>query len=187
MLLRNILALTLLTASSAILADTFDINLRDNSVQLQYGASMGRDSLGSSQLHMGFLYTSDNDRFGDLGLLVKGTVGNGESGMTAGVGVKGLLATVQGHNAGAIALGGQMRFSPASDGRLGFVGQLYFSPNITTYRDAERYAEGVARVEYDLIPQATAYVGYRRISFSLLNRPDVVLDPGFHVGVRLTF
>src|SRR3989338_7320567 len=72
MLLRNLLlAFFLLTASSAILADTIDFNMRDNSVQLQYIAPMGRDTLGSSEIHAGFLYTNDQNRYGDIGLLVQ--------------------------------------------------------------------------------------------------------------------
>jgi len=187
MLLRNCLALFLLTASTSILADTVDINLRDNSVQLQYIAPMGRDSLGSSEMHGGILYTSDNDRFVDVGLLVKGNVGDRSSGILAGVGIKGLMATVNGSSAAALALGGQVRYSLPAVARLSIVGQLYFSPNIVTYRDAERFSEAVARVEYEVIPQAVAYLGYRRISFSLINKSDVSLDTGFHVGVRMSF
>jgi hypothetical protein len=187
MLLRNVFALSLLIASTSILADTVDINLRDNSFQLQYIAPMGRDTLGSSELHAGFLYTNNHDRYGDFGLQVKGSVGNRDSGLTAGVGLKGLLASVNGNSAAALALGGQVRYSIPVVTRLGVVGQVYFSPNIVTYRDAERFAEAIARVEYEVIPQAVAYLGYRRISVSLVNKPDAVLDTGFHVGVRMTF
>lgn len=187
MLLRNCLALFILTASTASLADTVDINLRDNSVQLQYIAPMGRDTLGTSELHAGLLYTNDNDRYGDFGLLVKGPVGDRASGITAGFGIKGLVATVNNNSAAALALGGQVRYSLPAVTRLGVIGQLYFSPNIVTYRDAERFVEAVARLEYEVIPQAVAYLGYRRISFSLINKTDAVFDTGFHAGVRMSF
>lgn len=187
MLLRKLLVLSLLTASTTLLADTVDINLRDSSVQLQYIAPMGRDTLGSSELHAGLLYADNNDRFGDFGILVKGAMGDRSSGATAGVGLKGLLATVNGNSVTALALGGQVRFSLPAVARAGLVGQLYFSPNIVTYRDAERFAEAVARLEYEIIPQATAYLGYRRISFDFVNNTDAVLDTGFHAGVRMSF
>lgn len=187
MLLRNYFALFLLTASTTILADTVDINLRDNSVQLQYAASMGRDTLGTSELHAGVLYTSKNDRFGDFGLVVKEAPGSSDSGVTGGVGLKGVVASVNGNDALALALGGQVHYSLPSAPRLGIAGQLYFSPNIVTYRDADRFIEASARLEFEVIPQAVAYVGYRRISFSLINKPDAVLDTGFHAGVRIAF
>lgn len=189
MLLRNIFALFLFTASTTIMADTVDINLRDNSVQFQYGVSIGRDSLGSSGLHMGYLYTNNNDRFVDFGILVKEEVGSSNSGVTAGVGIKGVVASLNNNNfnTAALALGGQIRFSPAAANRLGIIGQVYFSPNIVTYRDAERFAEAVARLEYEIIPQAVVYLGYRRTSFSIVMGSEAVLDSGLHAGVRMTF
>jgi hypothetical protein len=187
MLLRNLLALFLLTASTSILADTVDLNLRDSAVQLQYIAPTGRDTLGSTDLHAGLLYTDNSGKYGDIGILVKGPVGNRDSGITAGVGVKGVVATVNDFSTAALAIGGQMRFSLPPATRLGIVGELYFSPNIVTYRDAERFVEAAVRTEYELIPQASAYIGYRRISFSLVNKTDAVLDTGFNAGVRISF
>lgn len=187
MLLRNCLALFMLTASTASLADAVDINLRDNSVQLQYVAPMGRDTLGTSELHAGVLYTDNQDRFGDFGLQVKGAVGSWDSGLAAGVGIKGLIATINNSSAAALAIGGQVRYSLPLVAHLGIAGQLYYSPSIVTYRDAEHFVEAVARVEYEVIPQASAYLGFRRISFTIANNTNVVLDNGFHAGVRMAF
>ena len=187
MLMRSFLALFLLASSTSVLADTVDLNLRDSAVQLQYIAPLGRDTLGSTDLHAGVLYTDHNGRYGDFGILVKGPVGDRASGVTAGVGLKGVMAEVNDFNAAALALGGQMRFSLPATARLGIVGELYFSPNIVTYRDAERFVQADARLEYELIPQASAYIGYRRITFSLANKTEAVLDTGFNAGVRISF
>jgi hypothetical protein len=67
------------------------------------------------------------------------------------------------------------------------IGSVYFSPNITTFGDADRFTETGVRVEYEIIPQAAAYLGYRKIRFGLSSAPDVILDEGIHVGVRLSF
>lgn len=187
MLLRNILVLSLLAVMPASMADTIDINLRDKCAQLQYIASMNRDTPDSSELHAGFLYNSKNDYMGDFGLLVKGAVGERETGFVAGVGLKGIVATVSDVNAAALALGGYVRYSIPAMSRLSIVGQAYFSPSIATYYDAERFAEGTARLEYEIIPRASAYVGYRRIRFSIAYRPDAVLDRGYHLGARILF
>jgi len=45
MFLRQFVALSLIAFSSTALADSVDINLRDNSAQVQYNASMGKDTL----------------------------------------------------------------------------------------------------------------------------------------------
>jgi hypothetical protein len=198
MLLRRIVALsllsvtTLVTVSTTALADTIDINLSDTSAQFQYKSSLGRDALGKTEFHFGVLYVDKNNLLGDFGLLVKDEVGSKAPGFSVGVGIKGLVAKVKGDNpaasnASALALGGLVRYSPPATPRLGIVGQVYLSPNIVTFGDADRYVETGARIEYEVIPQAVAYLGYRRIEFGLKTQPDAMLDKGFNLGVRVSF
>jgi len=192
MLLGRIVALSLLIASSTVLADTVDITLRDTSVQLQYKTSMGRDALGKAEFHAGVLYVDKNNLLGDFGLLVKDELGDKAPGFSVGVGLKGVIAQVNGntttdHNVSALALGAMVRYSPPTISRLGFVGQMYLSPNIITFGDADRYVETGARIEYEIIPQAVVYVGYRRIAFDLKSQPRATLDEGATLGVRMSF
>ncbi len=192
MLLHRLIALSLLTISSTALADTVDINLRDSSAQIQYRSSMGRDALGKTEFHMGVLYVNSRNVMGDFGLLVKDELGDNAPGFSVGVGFKGVIARVTGGNpvvsdASALALGAMLRYSPPSSRRLGIVGQVYLSPNIVTFGDADRYVETDARLEFEVIPQAVAYLGYRRIGFGLKNKPYAILDEGAHIGVRISF
>lgn len=187
MFLRRILALFLFAFSSTVLADSIDINLRDSSAQFQYGAAMGKDTLGRSELHMGFLYTNKNNTLGDMGILVKDEVGSNAPGVTVGVGIKGLIAKAQNNNATALAIGGLVRFSPLTDTRFGITGLVFLSPNIVTFGDADRYAETGVRLDYEVIPQAVAYIGYRKMKFGLKLASDVILDEGVHIGVRISF
>jgi len=168
-------------------AGTLDINLGDNSAQIQYSSAMGRDSFGKSEFHMGFLYTDQDNLFGDVGILVKNEVGSGLPGVTVGMGVKGIMATADNSDALALALGGQVRFSPPSASRFGIAGQFYFAPNIVTFGDADRFIETGVRLEYEILPQAVAYLGYRKIKFGLETGPDAVLDEGAHIGVKIIF
>lgn len=181
-------SLTLLAmVSSPASAGALDINLGDNSAQLQYSSAMGRDSFGKSEFHVGFLFTDQDNLFGDVGILVKNEVGSGLPGVTVGLGVKGLMATIDDSDALALALGGQVRFSPASASRFGIAGQFYFAPNIVTFGDTDRFIETGLRLEYEVLPQAVAYLGYRKIKFGLETGPDAVFDEGAHVGVKITF
>jgi len=86
-----------------------------------------------------------------------------------------------------LALGGLVRYSPPATQRLGIVGEVYLSPNIVTFGDANRYVETNVRAEYEVIPQAVAYVGYRRVEFGIDNRPNEILDEGVNLGVRISF
>ncbi len=187
MLLRCLVTLSLLAASSTSFAEALDINLRDKSAQLQYQFSKGSDALGKSDFHIGGLFTNDNNMFADFGILVKNEVGGNAPGVSLGVGIKGLTARVKPNNIWALSVGGQARYSPPTDTRFGLVGEFYFSPNIVTFGDADRYYETGVRLEYAVTPRAVAYLGYRKIKFGLKSGVDTTLDDGGHIGVRVMF
>jgi hypothetical protein len=199
MLLRRTVAYSLFAASTmaiistTALADTIDINLRDKSAQFQYKSSLGRDALGKTEFHVGVLYVNTNNLLSDIGLLVKDELGANVPGVSVGVGIKGVVARVKGNNsttnnASALALGGLVRYSPPAIQRLGVVGEVYLSPNIVTFGDADRYVETGVRVEYEVIPQAVVYLGYRRIAFGLKAQSSyAILDEGVNVGLRISF
>jgi hypothetical protein len=192
MLLSRIVALSLLIASTTVMADSIDITLRDTSAQFQYRTSMGRDALGKTEFHVGALYVNKHNMMSDFGLLVKDELGGNAPGFSVGVGLKGLAAQVTGknlveNNVSALALGGLVRYSPPEAHRLGIVGQVYFSPNIVTFGNADRYVESGVRIEFEVIPQAVVYLGYRRIGFGIKAQPYAILDEGANLGVRISF
>ncbi len=187
MLSRYVCTLALLTFSATSFAESLDINLRDKSAQLQYQFSKGSDTLGKSDFHIGGLFTNDNNLLADFGILVKNEVGGNAPGVSLGVGIKGLTARVKPNNIWALSVGGQVRISPPADTRFGLVGEFYFSPNIVTFGDADRFYETGVRLEYAVTPRAVAYLGYRKIKFGLKSGIDATLDDGGHVGVRVMF
>lgn len=188
MLLHRILALTLLTASPHVLADAVDINLSNDVARFQYLAPMGHVGQGKSEFHMGFLYNDSNNILGDVGLLVMNSAGNANH-LSGGIGGKVLFARIANNHAVALALGGKIRSAPFGDKRLGITGQLYFAPDIVTFGDADRYLETGVGVEYEIMPPAVVYIGYRKIKMGIKAAlvPDLRLDEGAHVGIRITF
>ncbi len=189
MLSRSLVSISLLALSSGAFADAVDINLRDTSAQLQYKAALGGTNLGKSELDFGAIYNQNNNLLGEVGLLVKDDVGGNAPGLSAGIGLKALSARIAtaNINASALALGGMLRYSPPAERRLAFVGQLYYAPSIITFGSANNYLETGARVEYELIPQAVVYLGYRNIAFNLNNRGSNTFDSGFNIGARMSF
>lgn len=190
MLLRSLISVSLLSISAAASADALDINLRDTSAQLQYKAALGGSNLGKAELGMGVIYTQKNNVLGEVGLMVKDELGGNAPGVTVGVGLKALSARIKpvNVNASALALGGMVRYSPPVERRLGLVAQLYMSPNIITFGGADRYMETGARIEYEVIPQALVYLGYRNVSFNIKNtNTNTSFDEGVHIGVKMTF
>lgn len=190
MLSRNVFALSMLALSTTAMADSIDLNLRNSSAQFQYSTAMGRDALGNTELHVGALYSNAsnaNNTLVDLGVAVKDELGDNAPGFSVGVGIKGLVGHTAGTNESAIAIGGMLRYSPPDLSRMGIIGQVYVAPNITTFGDADRYVETGLRVEYQVIPSAAAYIGYRDIKFNLNTGPTVTVDQGVFVGVRMSF
>lgn len=187
MLLRKLFFLALFSISAPAFADAVDVNFRDNSAQIQYIASMGRDTLGKADMHAGVLFVDKRNLLFDLGITVKDEVGSNAPGVTVGVGIKGTTGKAQNYDAAALAIGGIVRYAPFSDSRFGISGQFYLSPNILTFGEADRYVETSVKLDYEIIPQASAYLGYRRVNFGLENRPDVRLEEGAHVGVKIMF
>lgn len=187
MSLRGIFAFSLLIVSATALADAVDVNLRNNSAQLQYIASMGRDTLGKAEMHLGVLYADRWNALGELGIAVKDDVSKSVPGLSVGVGIKGVTARAKNNNAAALAIGGLVRYAPFPDRRFGVIGQIYHSPSIVTYGKADRYTETGVRLEYEIIPQAAIYLGYRKVNFGIKLNPDATLDEGAMVGVRISF
>ena len=90
---------------------------------------------------------------------------------------------------GALALGMQAGLLLASSQynpmEVSFEG--FYAPSITSFSDAESYSEVAARFQIEVIPQARAYVGYRRMRFDTNDYNNVRLDRSVHVGLKITF
>lgn len=90
---------------------------------------------------------------------------------------------------GALALGMQAGLLLASSKynpmELSF--EAFYAPSITSFSDAENYAEVAARFQVEIIPQARAYIGYRRMQFDTNDFENVSLDRSIHIGLKITY
>ena len=187
MLLHRMLAIAVLASSSTVLADAIDVNLSSDVAQIQYLAPMGKLGQGKSGGHVGLLFNDENDGMGEIGLMVTSNVGDGSS-VSLGVGIKGVGVTMNSNNAMALALGGQVRVAPLPDKLFGIIGNVHAAPDIVTVGDADSFTEVGVRLEYEILPQAAAYVGYRKIKFGAkVGGLDYTVDEGGHIGVRVAF
>jgi hypothetical protein len=189
MLLRRIVVFALMSVSSAVLADSFDLNLSNKVAQFQYAVPSGISVQGKSELYATFLYNDVSTLLGSAGFRVLNSQSNG---ISIGVGVEGVVATIKDNpairsNASAIALAGQVRISPPGSGQLALVGEVHYAPSIITYGDATRYSLVGARVEFEVSPQTLLYIGYRQITFGIKNQPDASPDNSGHLGVKFIF
>ncbi|NOR51676.1 MAG: hypothetical protein GQ470_03570 [Gammaproteobacteria bacterium] len=84
----------------------------------------------------------------------------------------------------AIALGGGVRFSPLV--RVGLSAHLYVSPDITAFGDSSGMSDLMVRADYQVIPQAFVYLGFRKIGVSIAGS-TIDLDKNTHIGLKLLF
>jgi hypothetical protein len=183
MFLRAIVAVSFFCVSPWALADSFDINLSSDSVQMTYASTMR-----SAEITTGALYNNDQDDWAaHLGLVTLGSKRSMSSRSEVGLGGRIYAASVGDNDVLALALGGQFRWFPG-DGIFGLGGQLFYAPDIVTGGDSERFWEAGVRLELEVVRQsASIYVGYRKVETRLDNGPDLTLDKGGHAGVHIRF
>ena len=191
MLLRNILIAALLSAGSSIaVAQNADINLGNKSASFRYNAFVGGSNLGRTELNLGLLYNEEGNIYSDVGFLVVDTAGSKAPGLEVGVGPKLMFLWHDTPDAKgfAISLGGRLNYKPQKLNRLRLGIEGYFAPNITTFVDANTAYQVEARIGYEVLPTAVAYLGYRRVRASFnkdLGSHDMDKSP--FLGIQFSF
>lgn len=154
---------------------------------------------GGSELAVGGFFSEQGDKLAHATLMARGYRQTDGQQYSVGAGVKAVVGDISipalgvapetEESVGAVALGFQVGMLLASGQHnpieLAFEG--FLAPSITSFSDAERYAEVGARLQIDVIPQARAYVGYRRMRFDTNDFDNVRLDRSVHLGIKLTF
>ena len=155
---------------------------------------------GGSEFGIGGFISEDGDKLAHATLIARGYRQSSTSQYSLGAGVKALYGDVtipaSSNNGteveeavGALALGFQagMLISSSRHNPIEALIEGFIAPSITSFSDAERFAELNARLQIEIIPQAQAYVGYRRMRFNTRNFDNVRLDRSVHFGIKLTF
>jgi hypothetical protein len=187
----RVMGLILLSSVSTIAAaDSLDLNLRDQAARLTYTAEMNTNSFSGLSGEVGLFYSEDKDQLDDTlfhaGLSVSGENWSQSGTFDISIGTRLYYTTPGNLDLSALAVGGAVRFSPVH--RLGIGGNAYYAPDVTSFQDAKTFWEAGARIDYQLLPQAFVYVGYRHIEVDIENGPDnVELDDNAHVGIKMLF
>ena len=193
---RTLLAGLLASLSSVASAAIFDLNINDDSFRIAVGGQLSKMfDVSKGQFDLGVLSKSGEDGDEDLtqahfGVLLTGDAGAQKADVVAGLGVRFMGADFGDVTGGAIGLGGQVEFRIPELNRLGAVVYGYGAPSATSISDIDRYTEIGASIDYQVIRDASIYVGYRNIRYTVElggNDTTVTADTGFHAGLRLNF
>jgi len=153
---------------------------------------------GGSELAFGGFISEQGDKLGHVSLMARGYRHANGTSYSLGTGMKALAGDIAieltdepntEEAVGAVALGFQFGVLLASSQHnpIELAVEAFHAPSITSFSDAERYTEYGARLQVDVIPQARAYIGYRRMLFETNDFAKVNLDRSVHIGMKLTF
>lgn len=193
-LARVVVAVALLTGATITPAQTLDLNLSNDSALFRYIVQDSDSSgFGNKQVDLGLVYTTDDVLVGMFGAQLVAEAGSRSPGLDAGLGLKlfGARADLDELNDDislfALTLGGQLHFVPPPWPRVGVSLQGFFSPDVVTFGDADKFAYLSAALEYRVLPQAMVYLGYRKMRAGLEDGDDATLESGGHLGFQLRF
>jgi hypothetical protein len=176
------------TATGAANAGELDLYLSSQSIQAGYSMDTGKIGYGGGNLVFGGFYNTDSDLQGNLGLIVTGTP-TSDLPLTYGLGVMGYLTNIDepSSNVQALTLGGLIKYHIPNRTPMAIGGKLFVAPEVTTFGDGQNFLDGSVDFEVEVLPSATAYVGYRAVRTDLKNYGNYDIEDRFHVGVRLIF
>ena len=184
----SVLCAVLLSAIGSAHADSLELNLNNDAVRLTFSWDARDDKL---TFDAGWLHHQDTGNVAHAGLHLVDFAASGPSAPEVGIGGRLFYidadtgpSSAQG---GALGLGGFFRYSFPQANRFGIRGHLYFAPDVVAFGDTERYMEAALGVSYNVLRDADVYIGYRYVKAEFSDTPDLTLDTGLHVGLRLSF
>lgn len=185
--MRAALALVLMSSAGPLLAQAVDINLNNDAFR---GEFQGRLPNVGARYDLGALVNSRGDEDvvqSHAGLLVTGDAGAREANVVAGLGGRFLLLDAGQVDGGALALGGMVEARLPAFNRLGAVAYAYWAPGASSFGDLDGHFEYALSLDYEVIRNASLYLGYRQVRVDIKDGPTVTADTGFHGGLRLRF
>ena len=178
--------LLLMAAPLAASADDFTLSLTDDSARGYFRFSEASDQLA---LGAGYTYHEGSRHIGNLDFHAQGRTAINNFPMTVGLGLKNIYFRDSPVEGGAAAPGGYVRANIPEVPGLSFNSELYLSPSILSFGDAENMRHFETSLSYRLIRNAEVLVGYRYVGADLENArdDDFRLEEGLIAGMRILF
>lgn len=187
----GVAAALLCGVSGAAQAEIFDLSVGDNSFRAAFYGPLSRfmsDTKGQYDAGVIVRPKREDDLFvAHVGALVTGDAGAQQFDLAAGLGIRGVYIGRDHDSGGAFAPGGQAEARFPGYERVGFSVYGYFAPEVLCLGEFDQYYEIGTGLDYQVLKDASVYVGYRNVKVELENGVDITADNGLHVGLRLSF
>ena len=196
--LRFVVAFCILFGES-VLADSFDINMNNNAVQVKSGFAPDQLSQANAEFQTGVLYNDQGNLLAEAGVsgngpppeddedgkntrMPKGLIAGGTGGFLLGSLQQGSST----RTVSCLAIGPRIGFTFPTDVPISIIVEYRTSLKIISFLDASRFSQFGLSVEAK-VPSAKIYLGYREINFGINGAGDAILDKGVFIGVNFTY
>ena len=189
-MLKKITAIFVLAImTTQVHARGVDLRLADETAEVIYLTESSTFGYGGADVGLGLFFNEADDFMLSAEAMVAGHSAGNNRPLQFGVGGKLMFASLDlpDEEAGALAVGGQIRYVIPSTTPVAFLAQGFFAPSITSFSDADGYTEFRLAVELEVTPSARAYLGWRNMEYELESGADIEMDDDIHFGVKLEF
>ncbi len=169
-------------------AADLELALSNQSAMTEVIADSASIASGGADIHVGLLFNEIDDVVGHAGLIVRGRPVN-EQAVSFGLGAGLYYASLDtpSRSVGALTLGFELEYTIPGNTPIGLGGSLFYAPDVTTFSDGDSLLDLKLRAEIDVLPSATAFIGYRKLSTDLTSGGEHKMDDNVHVGIRIQF
>lgn len=187
------LAVTAVLALVAPLAgaETLDVNVGSDAVRAELSGPLSFGQTRTARYDLGYLYSDERDDRVNLvhgSLLVSGDAGARSANVQVGVGLRAAGIDLRGASGGAVAAGGRFDIRLPAYNRFGLVGHAFFAPGVLAFGDFDGYIDAAVSLDYEIIRNASVYLGYRQVRVDVDDAPGSDLrDSSPVIGLRLQF
>ncbi len=180
----------LLTCGVAQAASSLDLGLSNESVRVRYGKDVSTSPQGRKEAGVGALYNTKDNAMFDAWFHITDEAGSKAPGLDASVGFKAYVGKTKHREYLGVGIGGALLYRPAQSNRLLLSAGAHFSPNIVTFLDADNLWELNARLGYEVLPSAIAYISYQNVRVNFNSKQfenEQVVQRGGQLGLELRF
>jgi hypothetical protein len=184
-----ILGLAFSGFSNQLLANDFEIVLSSETAQFTFRSDSSLIGWGGADLAFSLFYNEADDILGQVSLM-QFRPPSEENRLTFGVGVKAYLGSLDIPNSTilALAISGEVRYTIPGTMPMAFYLIANYAPDITSFVDTKAVLDYGVGFQIEVLPQTTAFIGFRILEVDTKTVSDYELDDGnLHVGVRFTF
>jgi hypothetical protein len=170
-------------------ANDFEVALSSDTAQFTFRSDSSLIGWGGADLGFSLFYNEADDVLGQISLM-QSRQPSQQNPLTLGVGVKAYLGRIDlvGDSVVAFGIGGEIRYTFAGVTPMAIYLNGHIAPEITSFSDTDEIREYTLGFAIEVLPQTTAFVGFRNLEIDSSNASEYELDDDrVHIGVRLTF